>query len=165
VASAPGSASRHVTRISGAVRDLALRDVGRTGETAPRSDAESLIHHVGSPRRSPRCRPHRAVPPAARTSVVAVADPVERVRPPGNAVLAALVAGVGLALALTWVAGPTAGGVVLGADLATAAVLRLVLPVRVAGALAVRSRPVDVLVLLVLAVACTSLAWLLPVEP
>lgn len=94
-----------------------------------------------------------------------VADPVERVRPPGNAVLAALVAGVGLALALTWIAGPTAGCVVLGVDLATAAVLRLVLPVRVAGALAVRSRPVDVLVLLVLAVACTSLAWVLPVEP
>jgi hypothetical protein len=97
--------------------------------------------------------------------VVAVADPVERVRPPGNAVLTALVAGAALALALTWLAGPTAGGVVLGVDLATAAVLRLVLPVRVAGALAVRSRPVDVLVLLVLAVACTSLAWVLPVEP
>jgi len=96
--------------------------------------------------------------------VAVVADPVERVPPPGNAVLAALVAGAGLALVLTWLAGPTAGGVVLGADLATAAVLRLVLPVRVAGALAVRSRPVDVLVLLVLAVACTSLAWVLPVE-
>jgi hypothetical protein len=97
--------------------------------------------------------------------VARVADPVERVRPPGTAVLAALVAGAGLALVLTLLAGPTAGGVLLGADLATAAVLRLVLPVRVAGSLAVRSRPVDVLVLLVLAVACTSLAWLLPVEP
>ncbi|WP_205709478.1 DUF3017 domain-containing protein [Kineococcus siccus] len=93
-----------------------------------------------------------------------MADGPERVRPPGNAVLVALVAGAGLALVLTWFAGPTAGGVVLGADLAAAAVLRLVLPVRVAGALAVRSRPVDVLVLLVLAVACTSLAWVLPVD-
>jgi hypothetical protein len=52
--------------------------------------------------------------------------------------------------------------VLLGADLAVAAVLRLVLPVRVAGSLAVRSRPVDVGILLVLAVSCLVLAGLVP---
>ena len=73
-----------------------------------------------------------------------------------------LVAGIGLALVLTVLAGPTTGGLLLGADLAVAAVLRLVLPVRIAGALAVRSRAVDVAVLLVLAVACGLLAGLVP---
>ncbi len=86
----------------------------------------------------------------------------QRVPPPGGAVLGALVAGALLALLLTVVAGPVAGGLVLGADLAVAAVLRLVLPVRVAGALAVRSRAVDTTVLLVLAAACTALTWSLP---
>lgn len=76
--------------------------------------------------------------------------------------LGALVGGVVLALVLTVVAGPTPGAIVLGADLAVAAVLRLVLPVRVAGALVVRSRPLDVGVLTVLAVACLGLAWTLP---
>ncbi|WP_432548849.1 DUF3017 domain-containing protein [Kineococcus sp. SYSU DK004] len=83
-------------------------------------------------------------------------------RRPGAAVLGALVAGAALALLVTVVAGATAGGIVLAADLALAAVLRLVLPVRVAGALAVRSRAVDVAVLLVLAAGCAGLAWLLP---
>ncbi|NAZ84974.1 DUF3017 domain-containing protein [Kineococcus indalonis] len=82
--------------------------------------------------------------------------------PAGGAVLGALVAGAGLALVLTLLAGPVAGGLVLGADLAVAAVLRLVLPVRVAGALAVRSRAVDTAVLLVLAAACAALSWSLP---
>ncbi|WP_337060208.1 DUF3017 domain-containing protein [Kineococcus sp. G2] len=81
---------------------------------------------------------------------------------PGGAVLGALAAGAGLALVLTVVAGPVAGGLLLGADLAVAAVLRLVLPVRVAGALAVRSRAVDTTVLLVLSVSCTALTWTLP---
>ncbi|MFD0482834.1 DUF3017 domain-containing protein [Kineococcus sp. GCM10028916] len=86
----------------------------------------------------------------------------ERVPTPGNAVLLTLVGGVVLALGLTLLAGPTSGGMLLGADLAVAAVLRLVLPVRVAGSLAVRSRPVDVAILLVLAVACLVLAGLVP---
>ncbi|PRY13388.1 DUF3017 domain-containing protein [Kineococcus rhizosphaerae] len=86
----------------------------------------------------------------------------ERVPTPGNAVLLTLVGGIALALGLTLVAGPTPGGVLLGADLAVAAVLRLVLPVRVAGALAVRSRGVDVAILLVLAVSCLVLAGLVP---
>ncbi|WP_432572912.1 DUF3017 domain-containing protein [Kineococcus sp. SYSU DK005] len=85
-----------------------------------------------------------------------------RVPPAGGAVLGALVGGAGLALLLTLLAGPVAGGLLLGADLAVAAVLRLVLPVRVAGALAVRSRAVDTAVLLVLAAACAVLAWSLP---
>ena len=59
----------------------------------------------------------------------------ERVPTPGNAVLLTLVGGIVVALVLTLLAGPTPGGVLLGADLAVAAVLRLVLPVRVAGAL------------------------------
>ncbi|WP_432496226.1 DUF3017 domain-containing protein [Kineococcus auxinigenes] len=86
----------------------------------------------------------------------------QRVPPPGGAVLGALVAGALLALLLTVVTGPVAGGLLLGADLAVAAVLRLVLPVRVAGALAVRSRAVDTTVLLVLAATCTALTLSLP---
>ncbi|GAA0300561.1 DUF3017 domain-containing protein [Kineococcus aurantiacus] len=86
----------------------------------------------------------------------------ERVPTPGNAVLLALVGGIALALLVTLLAGPAPGGVLLGADLAVAAVLRLVLPVRVAGALAVRSRAVDVAVLLVLAVSCLVLAGVVP---
>ncbi|MFB9377294.1 DUF3017 domain-containing protein [Kineococcus gynurae] len=84
---------------------------------------------------------------------------------PATAVLLALLGGVALALLTTWVAGPTAGGLLLAADLAVAAVLRLVLPVRVAGALAVRSRGVDVTTLLVLAVLCAALASVLPLPP
>jgi hypothetical protein len=72
------------------------------------------------------------------------------------------VGGVVLALALTVLAGPTPGALVLGADLAVAAALRLVLPVRVAGALVVRSRPLDVAVLALLALGCLGLAWTLP---
>ena len=86
----------------------------------------------------------------------------ERVPTPGNAVLLTLVGGIVAALGLTLLAGPTPGGVLLGADLAVAAVLRLVLAVRVAGGLAVRSRPVDVAMLLVLAVSCLVLAGLVP---
>ncbi|GAB7192402.1 hypothetical protein NUM3379_31110 [Kineococcus sp. NUM-3379] len=82
--------------------------------------------------------------------------------PPGDGVLYGVLAGVVLALVVTVAAGPRAGGVVLGADLLVAAVLRLVLPVRVAGALAVRSRGVDVVVLLALAAACAGLAWVVP---
>ena len=70
--------------------------------------------------------------------------------------------GIVAALVLTMLVGPTPGGILLGADLAIAAVLRLVLPVRIAGALAVRSRAVDVGVLLVLAVSCLVLAGLVP---
>nr|WP_281372982.1 DUF3017 domain-containing protein [Kineococcus aurantiacus] len=73
-----------------------------------------------------------------------------------------MVGGIALALLVTLLAGPAPGGVLLGADLAVAAVLRLVLPVRVAGALAVRSRAVDVAVLLVLAVSCLVLAGVVP---
>ncbi|WP_432542712.1 DUF3017 domain-containing protein [Kineococcus sp. SYSU DK002] len=86
----------------------------------------------------------------------------ERVPTPGNAVLLTLVGGIVLALVLTLLAGPTPGGVLLGADLAVAAVLRLVLPVRVAGALAVRSRGLDVAILVVLAVSCLVLAGVVP---
>ena len=82
--------------------------------------------------------------------------------PPRDGVLHAVLAGVVLALAVTVLAGPRAGGVVLGADLLVAGVLRLVLPVRVVGALAVRSRGVDVVVLLALAAACAGLAWVVP---
>ncbi len=82
--------------------------------------------------------------------------------PAGAAVLGAVAAGALLALVLTVLAGPVTGGLVLGADLAVAAVLRLVLPVRAAGALAVRSRALDTAVLLVLAAACAALAWSLP---
>ena len=85
--------------------------------------------------------------------------------PPRDGVLHAVVAGALLALVVTVLAGPRAGGVVLGADLLVAGSLRLLLPVRVVGALAVRSRAVDVLVLLVLAAACTGLAWVLPTPP
>jgi hypothetical protein len=91
-----------------------------------------------------------------------VSDTPERVPTPGNAVLLTLVGGIGLALVLTVLVGPTPGGVLLGVDLAVAAVLRLVLPVRIAGALAVRSRGLDVAVLLVLAVSCLVLAGLVP---
>ncbi|MEZ0165097.1 DUF3017 domain-containing protein [Kineococcus sp. LSe6-4] len=86
----------------------------------------------------------------------------ERVPTPGNAVLLTLVGGIVVALVLTLLAGPVAGGFLLGADLAVAAVLRLVLPVRIAGALAVRSRGVDVAMLLVLAVSCLVLAGVVP---
>jgi hypothetical protein len=86
----------------------------------------------------------------------------ERVPGPGNAVLLTLVGGIVAALALTLLAGPTVGGVLLGTDLAVAAVLRLVLPVRIAGSLAVRSRGVDVAMLLVLAVSCLVLAGVVP---
>ncbi|MGI4895204.1 MAG: DUF3017 domain-containing protein [Janthinobacterium lividum] len=86
----------------------------------------------------------------------------ERVSPPGNAVLATLVAGIALALIVTVLIGPSTGGLLLGVDLVIGAILRLVLPTRVAGSLVVRSRGVDVGVLLVLAVACLTLAWALP---
>ena len=86
----------------------------------------------------------------------------ERVPTPGNAVLLTLVGGIVVALGLTLLAGPTVGGVLLGTDLAVAAVLRLVLPVRIAGALAVRSRAVDVAMLLALAVSCLVLAGVVP---
>ncbi|MEZ0492729.1 DUF3017 domain-containing protein [Kineococcus sp. TBRC 1896] len=86
----------------------------------------------------------------------------ERVPAPGNAVLLTLVGGIVVALGLTLLAGPVAGGLLLGADLAVAAVLRLVLPVRIAGALAVRSRGIDVAMLLVLAASCLVLAGVVP---
>ena len=82
--------------------------------------------------------------------------------PPREVVLHGVLAGVVLALVATLVAGPRAGGLVLTADLLLAAALRLVLPVRVVGALAVRSRGLDVVVLLALAVACGGLAWVVP---
>jgi len=91
-----------------------------------------------------------------------VSETPERVPTPGNAVLLTLVGGIALSLVLTVLAGATAGGILLGVDLAVAATLRLVLPVRVAGALAVRSRGLDVAMLLVLAVACLVLAGLVP---
>ena len=82
--------------------------------------------------------------------------------PPRDGLLLALVAGVVVALVVTVLAGPRAGGIVLGVDLLAAAGMRLVLPVRVVGALAVRARGVDVLVLLALAAACAGLAWVVP---
>ncbi len=118
----------------------------------------------GAPSRQPRRVPAPRLPGVGTVPGVAgaPAGTPGRVPPAGGAVLGALVGGAGLALLLTLLAGPVAGGLLLGADLAVAAVLRLVLPVRVAGALAVRSRAVDTAVLLVLAAACAVLAWSLP---
>ncbi|WP_158257138.1 DUF3017 domain-containing protein [Kineococcus xinjiangensis] len=82
--------------------------------------------------------------------------------PPREVLLHAVLVGVVLALVVVVVAGPRAGGLVLAADLLLAGVLRLVLPVRVVGALAVRSRAFDVVVALALALACAGLAWVVP---
>ncbi|GAA4975888.1 DUF3017 domain-containing protein [Kineococcus glutinatus] len=101
-----------------------------------------------------------APPPAGEP-----ARAVHEVPPRRDAVMLALLAGVVLALVLAVLADHRAGGLVLGADLAVAAVVRLVLPVAVVGSLAVRSRAVDVAVLVVLAVACTGLAWVTPTGP
>ena len=86
----------------------------------------------------------------------------EEVPPQREVLLHAVLLGALLAMVVTAVAGTRAGGVLLAADLLVAGVLRLVLPVRVVGALAVRSRGLDVVVLLALALACGGLAWVVP---
>lgn len=77
---------------------------------------------------------------------------------PATAVLLAV--GVGLALVALehWRVGST----VVGAGVLLGALLRLALPDRAAGALAVRSRTVDTVVLLVLGVGVVVLAGTVP---
>jgi Protein of unknown function (DUF3017) len=73
-----------------------------------------------------------------------------------------LVVGAGLALGASgrW----RAGAAVIAAAVLLGGVLRLVLPVRRAGLLAVRSRRLDAVVLLGLGLALSVLAWSVP-EP
>lgn len=75
---------------------------------------------------------------------------------------ALVLAGVVAAGAVTVGVGFRAGGLVLAGTAFTAAALRLALPVRWAGALAVRSRPIDVLMLGVLAGCVGALALVVP---
>jgi len=77
-------------------------------------------------------------------------------------VLAAVAVGVVLAVAAGLVVGFRLAGYVLAVELAVVAVLRLLLPVRVVGALAVRSRVVDAGIAGVLAVALAVLTWTTP---
>jgi len=68
------------------------------------------------------------------------------------------VLGVGVALALAVLVSFRVGAYALAALLGLAAVARLMLPIRLAGPLAVRSRVVDVLVAAVMAVTLVVLA-------
>lgn len=77
-------------------------------------------------------------------------------------VLAAVAAGVLLAVAAGLLLGFRLAGYVLAAELAAVAVLRLLLPVRVVGALAVRSRALDVATAAALAAALGVLALTVP---
>ena len=71
-------------------------------------------------------------------------------------------AGLLVAVASVWLFGFRAPGLVLGGVLALAGSARLVLPTRLAGTLAVRSRLVDVVTLWVLAGAVVALALTAP---
>jgi cation transport ATPase len=76
--------------------------------------------------------------------------------------LLVVLGGVAVALLTTAVVGFRPGGYVLAGTLALAAVLRLVLPVHRVGALAVRSRAVDLAVLVALAVGTAVLVGVVP---
>jgi F0F1-type ATP synthase assembly protein I len=90
-----------------------------------------------------------------------VAHPVRRRRDPLFAVLVGVAAGVILAA----VRHPQPGMYVVAGALGLGAVLRLVLRPRDAGSLVVRSRQLDVLVLMTLAVAVGVIAALTPFPP
>jgi cation transport ATPase len=77
---------------------------------------------------------------------------------PALAVLGVVAAGLLVVAAVDW----QPGVVVLAAGLALAALLRLVLPVRRAGWLAVRGKAMDVAVLVVLATGLAVLAGVVP---
>jgi hypothetical protein len=76
--------------------------------------------------------------------------------------LLAVLVVVGLGLLLVTFDHWRRGLVVMGVALLGAAVLRLLLPVRWVGFLAVRSRPVDVLLLTTAGVALTAIALAIP---
>jgi hypothetical protein len=94
-------------------------------------------------------------PPAQLTEIT---RPVRRRPDPILAVLAGVGAGVGVAAAHH----PQAGMYLAAGALALGAVLRLVLRPRTAGSLVVRSRRVDVVTLLVLAVAVAAITAATP---
>ncbi len=75
------------------------------------------------------------------------------------AVLVAVAVGLGMVALEHW----RRGLLVVGLALVGAAVLRLVLPVRRVGFLAVRSRPVDVVLLSVTGLALAAIALTIPV--
>lgn len=77
---------------------------------------------------------------------------------PLTGVLAVVAAGLGLGATGAWRAGAT----VVGAGVVLAGLLRLTLPVRTAGLLAVRSRRLDVVLLLGLGAALLVLAGSVP---
>jgi hypothetical protein len=76
----------------------------------------------------------------------------------------ALLVGGGVALALAVISGFRTGAYALAAVLGLAAIVRLTLPIRLAGPLAVRSRVVDTLVAVVMAVALVVLAEGVPLR-
>ena len=88
-------------------------------------------------------------------------EPVRRRPDPMFAVIAGVAAGVVIAAARH----PQPGMYVIAVALGLGAVLRLVLRPRSAGSLVVRSRQLDVLVLLTLAVAIGVLAAVTPFPP
>jgi hypothetical protein len=90
-----------------------------------------------------------------------VTEPVRRRIDPMFAVIAGVAAGVVIAAARH----PQPGMYVIAVALATGALLRLVLRPRSAGSLVVRSRQLDVLVLLTLAVAIGVIAAVTPFPP
>lgn len=79
--------------------------------------------------------------------------------------LLVVVSGVVLGLLLTVLNGWRAGAVVVGASVLLAGGFRLFLPVRVLGLMVVRSRPVDVAVLVAAGVGITVLAIIVPPPP
>lgn len=83
-------------------------------------------------------------------------------RGPTDLPLALVLLGVAGAMVLTATGSFRAGGVALAATAALAAGMRLLLPVRTAGSLAVRTRFLDVLVLGVLALGVGVLALAVP---
>jgi hypothetical protein len=79
--------------------------------------------------------------------------------------LTAVAAAVAAGLLLTWLHRPQLGMYVVAAALGAAALLRLALPERHAGLLAVRARWLDVLALSALAVALAVIAAVTPFPP
>ncbi|MGY1772261.1 DUF3017 domain-containing protein [Blastococcus sp. SYSU D00813] len=78
--------------------------------------------------------------------------------------LLAVILAVGVGLAMVAFEHWRRGLVVIGVSLVAAAVLRLLLPVRRVGFLAVRSRPVDVVLLAVVGVAVVVVALAIPAD-
>lgn len=102
---------------------------------------------------------HAAGPPGGDHAAV---DPREQGRRFPQWPLSSVLLGVALGLVIALVDGWRLGAVVVGAAVLWGSGLRLVLPARALGLLAVRGRPVDVGLLVVAGVGIVALAILVP---